>query len=50
MREHLVVAHPLEGEATECDDFVKENAIGPNVRGWSEDSKTQRLWRHPSNR
>ena len=46
--QHLVVAHSLERKTTERQDLVKQNTVGPYVRGWSEYSKAQGLWRHPS--
>lgn len=46
--EDLAVAHALEGEAAEGDNFVQQDAIRPNVREWSEDSKSKTLRRHPA--
>lgn len=36
--EHLIVAQALEREAAKGDDFVKQNAVRPNVRHGSEQS------------
>ena len=48
--QHLVVGHPLEGEAAEGDHLVKEDAEAPDVGGGGEEAVCEALGRHPSHR
>ena len=46
----LVVAQALEGEAPECDHLVEKDAVGPDVRHWSEETVREWFGRHPADR